>query len=100
MRKDRTVLIFTSSITIGVLSILLPLFSVHTYCENRYIAGVYGVVALALFILSLKNAAIAVGKSVLSGTGESACVVAIIVNLTFIIYSTHTCRHMFDQLKN
>jgi hypothetical protein len=40
VKSDRTLLLLSASLLIFVLSLFLPLVSVHTYCENRRVAAV------------------------------------------------------------
>jgi len=82
-----------------VLSLFLPLVSVHTYCENRTIAGIFGVVAVTLFLFFFRNKAMTTARQVACVVGKVLCVLAVAVNVAFMVYATHVCRHMFDQLR-
>ena len=82
-----------------VLSLFLPLVSVHTYCENRRVAAVFGVVSVTVFVLFFRNQAASTPQKVASAVGKTLCVLAVAVNVAFILYATHLCRHMFDQLR-
>jgi nitrate reductase gamma subunit len=98
VKPDRTLLLVTSSILIFVFSFFLPLVSVHSYCENRIIAGVFGVVSIAAFLLLFHNRAVWTAKKTATIIGGVLCFLALAVNVAFILYATHLCRHMFDQL--
>lgn len=95
MKSDRTFLLFSVSLAILVLSLLLPLVSVHTYCENRGIAAVYGFISIAVFVFLLRGQAITTARKIASRVGMTLCVLAAAVNVAFILYATHECRHMF-----
>jgi hypothetical protein len=82
-----------------VLSFFLPLVSVHTYCENRSIAAVFGVLSITVFVLLIRGQAASTARKVASGVGMTLCVLAVAVNVAFIVYATHLCRHMFDKLR-
>jgi Ca2+/H+ antiporter len=99
VKSDRTLLLLSASILIFVLSLLLPLVSVHTYCENRSVAAVFGVVSIAVFMFFFRSRAASTARKVASGVGQTLSVLAVAVNIAFILYSTHLCRHMFDQLR-
>ncbi len=92
-------LLLSASLLIFVLSLFLPLVSVHTYCENRTVAAAFGVVSIAVFLFFLRNRAASTARKVASGVGQTLCVLAVAVNVAFILYATHLCRHMFDQLR-
>jgi len=97
--SDKTVLFFSASLLIFALSLFLPLVSVHTYCENRSVAAVFGAGAIAVFLLFVRNRATSTARRVASGVGQILCVLAIAVNVAFMIYATHLCRHMFGRLR-
>jgi len=99
MKSDRTWLLLALSLPVFVFSLFLPLVSVHTYCENRPIAGVSAGAAALLFLFFVRNRAALAAKKILSGVGEGLCVLAVAVNVAFVIYATMLCRHMFDQLR-
>src|SRR6266700_428354 len=99
MKSDRALLLLSASILIFVLSLCLPPVSVHTYCENRSVAAVFGVVSMTMFLFLVRNRAASTGRKVASGVGQTLAVLAVAVNVVFIIYATHLCRHMFDQLR-
>ena len=82
-----------------VLSLFLPLASVHTYCENRGIAAAFGVVSITVFVFLFRGQPASTARTVVSGVGMTLCVLAVTVNVAFILYATHLCRHMFDQLR-
>ncbi len=82
-----------------VLSLFLPLASVHTYCENRSVAAVFGVVSITVFVFLFRGQAASTARKVASGVGMTLCVLAVSVNVAFVFYATHLCRHMFDQLR-
>ena len=98
MNKDRTLLFLAASLLIFVLSLFLPLISVHTYCENRTGAAVFGVIAIMIFLFLLRNRAESTARKIASGVGQALSILATAVNVAFILYATHDCRHMFDQL--
>jgi phosphoglycerol transferase MdoB-like AlkP superfamily enzyme len=79
-----------------VISLFLPLVSVHTYCENRSVAASFGVVSIALFVFLIRGQAASTARKVASGVGMTLCVLAVAVNVAFILYATDLCRHMFD----
>ena len=99
MKSDRTFLPLSASLLMFVLSLFLPLVSVHTYCENRSVAGVFGVVSTTVFAFFFRNQAASTARKIASGVGKALCVLAVAVNVAFILYATHLCRHMFDQLR-
>ena len=99
MKSDRTFLLFSASLVMFVLSLLLPLVSVHTYCENRSGAAVFGVASITVFLFFFRSQATSTARKVASGVGKTLCVLAVAVNVAFIFYATHLCRHMFDQLR-
>jgi len=82
-----------------VLSFYLPLVSVHTYCENRRVAAVFGGVSILVFVFLFRGKAASTARKVASGLGMTLCVLAVAVNVVFILYATHLCLHMFDQLR-
>jgi hypothetical protein len=98
VKPDRTLLLVSASFLIFVLSFFLPLVSVHTYCENRTAAAVFGLIAIAVLLLFLRNQAASTVKKTIGVIGGVLCVLALAVNVAFILYATHLCRHMFDQL--
>jgi hypothetical protein len=98
VKPDRTPLLVSASLVIFLLSFFLPLVSVHTYCENRTIATVFGFISIAVFLMSLRNRAASALKKTLVMIGAALCFLALAVNVAFILYATHLCRHMFDQL--
>ena len=82
-----------------VLSFYLPLVSVHTYCENRRVAAVFGGVSILVFVFLFRGKAASTARKLVSGLGMTLCVLAVAVNVAFILYATHLCRHMFDRLR-
>ncbi len=99
MKSDKTLLLLSASLLTFVFSLFLPVVSVHTYCENRIVAAVLGVTSIAVFLLFLRNRAASTARKVASGVGQALCVLAVAANVAFIVYATHLCRHMFDQLR-
>ena len=99
MRTDRTVGLFVVALLIAVFSYGLFVTSVHTYCENRWVAAVFASTGLATLVVIVRNNAATLGKKVLSGTGASLCLLSVAFNLLFIVVATRDCSHMFDQLK-
>jgi hypothetical protein len=82
-----------------LLSLLLVPASVHTYCENRPIAGLFGAVSLLVgFVLVLSTADTRTGR-VVKIAGLILSVFAMTISAAFIVWATNTCRHMFDLLK-
>jgi hypothetical protein len=98
VKPDRTPLLISASLVIFLLSFFLPLASVHTYCENRTIAAVFGFISIAVFLMLLRNRAASTFKRIVAIIGGALCFLALAVNVAFILYATHECRHMFDQL--
>ena len=82
-----------------MLSLFLPLVSVHTYCENRSIAAGFGVVSMTLFVFFFRSQAASTARKVGSFVGKTLCVLAMAVNVVFILNATRLCRHMFDQIR-
>ena len=82
-----------------MLSLFLPLVSVHTYCENRSVAAVLGVVSITLLLFFFRSQAASTARKVASVVGKTLCVLAVALNVAFILYATHLCRHMFDELR-
>lgn len=99
MKSDQTLLLLTASLLIFVLSLFLPLASVHSYCENRSVAAVFGVPAVMVSLFLFRNRASSTARKVASGVGQALSLLAVAVNVAFILYATHLCRHMFDQLR-
>ncbi len=99
MKSDQKFLLFSASLLMFVLSLFLPLASVHTYCENRSVAAVFGVVSITVFVFLFRGQAASTARKVASGVGMTLCVLAVSVNVAFVFYATHLCRHMFDQLR-
>ena len=91
-------MLVSASLLIFLLSLFLPLVSVHTYCENRTIAVAFGVISIAVFPMFLRNGAASTFKKALSVIAAVVCFLALAINVAFILYATHLCRHMFDQL--
>jgi hypothetical protein len=89
----------SASLLIFLLSLFLPLASVHTYCENRTIAAVFGLISIAVFLLFLRNRAASKLKKTVAIIGAALCFLALAVNVAFVSYATHLCRHAFDQLR-
>ena len=83
---------------IFLLSSFLPLVSVHTYCEDRTIAAVFGFISMAVFLMILRNRVLSSFKKTLAIIGAALCFLALAVDVGFILYATNLCRHMFDQL--
>ena len=81
-----------------LLRAFLPLASVHTYCENRTVSAVFGFISVTVFLMFLRNRATSTAKKTLAIMGGALCFLALAVNVAFILYATHLCRHMFDQL--
>jgi len=98
VKSDRTLLLVSASFLILLLSFFLPLASLHTYCENRTIAAVFGFISIAVFLALLRNRAASTFKKTVTIIGAALCFLALAVNVAFILYATHLCRHMFDQL--
>jgi uncharacterized membrane protein SirB2 len=98
VKPDRTLLLVSASLVIFVLSFFLPLASVHTYCENRTVAAVFGFISITVGLMFLRNRAASTTKKTVAVIGGALCFLALTVNVAFILYATHLCRHMFDQL--
>ncbi len=73
--------------------------SCHTYCENRSVAAVFGVVSMTVFVFFFRGTATSTERKVASGLGKALCILALAVNVAFIFYATRLCHHMFDQLR-
>jgi hypothetical protein len=99
VKNDHTLLLVSGSVATFVLSIFLLPFSIHTYCENRVIAAIFGVIAVTLFLLLFRGKPETTLQRVMSVVARVMCILAVAVNVAFIIYATHLCRHMFDQLQ-
>ncbi len=98
MKRERTSQLLAGAVLIFLLSLFLPPFSVHTYCENRSWAGIYTIIASVLFVMLLRNRAASAGRKIAFAVGLTLCALAAVIDIAFIAYATHTCRHMFDQL--
>ena len=99
VKSARIVVLFSASFLIFVLSLSLPLVSVHNYCENRIVAATFGVVSISVLVFLFRGQAASTARKLASGVGMTLCVLAVAVNAAFILYVTHLCRHMFDQLR-
>jgi hypothetical protein len=97
--SDRKLLLFSASLLMFVCSLLLPLLSVDTYCENRSVAAVFGFGSIAVLVFLLRGQAASKGRAVASGVGVALCFLAVVLNIAFILYATHLCRYMFDKLR-
>jgi len=98
VKPDRTPVLVSASLVIFLLSFFLPLGSVHTYCENRAIAAIFGFISIAVFLMFLRSRTASTFKKALAIIGGALCLLALAVNVAFILYATHLCRHMFDPL--
>jgi len=49
-------------------------------------------------LMFLRNRAASTAKKTVAIIGGALCFLALTVNVAFILYATHLCRHMFDQL--
>jgi hypothetical protein len=98
VKPDRTPLLASASLSIFLLSLFLPLASVETYCENRTITAIFGFVSMAILLMLLRNRPASTFKKTIAVIGGAICVLALAVNVAFVSYATHLCRHMFDQL--
>jgi hypothetical protein len=83
--SDQTLRLVSASLATFVLSLFLPLVSVHTYYENRTIAGIFGVVGLTLFLFFFRNKATTTTRRVASVVGRVLCVLAVAANVAFIV---------------
>jgi hypothetical protein len=99
VKSDQTLPLLSASLLIFVLSLFLPLASLHTYCENRTVAALFGVVSATVSLLLFRNRASSPARKVAFGVGQTLCILAVAVNVAFMLYATHLCRHMFDQLR-
>jgi amino acid permease len=93
-RSDRKLLLFSASLMIFVFSLFLPLLSVHTYCENRSVAAVFGFGSIAVLVFLLPGQAASTVRAVASGVGMALCVLAVVLNVAFILHATDLCRHI------
>jgi F0F1-type ATP synthase assembly protein I len=98
VKDDRALLLLSASLVIFVLSLLLPVFPVHSYCENRTGAAIFGVISITISLALFRNRARSIARKIASGVGQALSIFATAVNLVFILYATHECRHMFDSL--
>jgi hypothetical protein len=57
VKDDRALLLLSASLVIFVLSLLLPAFSVHIYCENRTGAAIFGVISITISLALFRNRA-------------------------------------------
>ena len=85
-------MLVSASLLIFVLSFFLPLVSVHTYCENRTLAAVFGVISITMLLMFLRNRAASTAKNTVAIIGGALCFLALAVNVTFILHATHLCR--------
>jgi hypothetical protein len=97
-KKDRTGVFFVAALCVVGFSYVVDVLSVHTYCENRPFAGAIALAALVNCYLLLRNRPAAGFRRALSASGVVLCALAIAANVGFVIWATHTCRHMFDLL--
>lgn len=98
VKRDRTLRFLALSVLIFLFSLLLPPFSVHTYCEHRTWAGIFGIIAVVIFGMHLRNRAASIGRKIMSAVALTLCLLAVAIDVAFIVYATRVCRHMFDQL--
>jgi hypothetical protein len=56
-------------------------------------------ISITVFLLFLRNRAASTTKKTVAIIGGALCLPALAVNVAFILYATHLCRHMFDQLR-
>jgi drug/metabolite transporter superfamily protein YnfA len=99
-RKDRTGVFFVAALCVVGFSYAVDVLSVHTYCENRPFAGALALAAVVNCYLLLRSWPAAGFRRALSASGVVFCVLAIAANVGFVIWATHTCRHMFDLLNS
>lgn len=92
----RTFLLFSLSLPLLVLSLILPAAFVHTYCENRPITAFVGALSAGLGVLLFKQSA---EPKALRTAGIAVCALAFGLDALFFGWTTQTCTHMFDQLK-
>ena len=92
MKTDRTLLLVSASLLIFVLSFFLPLVSVHTYCENRTLAAVFGVISITVLLMFLRYRAASTAKKTVATIGGALCLLALAVNVAFIFHATRLCR--------
>lgn len=97
-KKDRTGTFFVAALLITGFSYVVVVLSVHTYCENRPFAGAFALAALVNGVLLLRNWPSTGLRRALSAAGVVLCLLAVAANVWFVIWATHTCRHMFDLL--
>jgi hypothetical protein len=96
--NDRTGILFTAALVIVLLSFGIDILSVHTYCENRPVAGLVALASGVVGYLAARNRPSGTFRRVLSISGGILCLFMIAANLWFILWATRTCRHMFDLL--
>ena len=70
----------------------------HFKMEGTAMAAGFAVLGLLTFVFIVRNRALTFRKKLLSGIGASLCLLSVALDLAFIVYATHDCCHMFDQL--
>jgi hypothetical protein len=56
-------------------------------------------VSPAVLVSLFRGQATSTTRKFASRAGMTLCVLAVAVNVAFVLYATHLCRHMFDQLR-
>ena len=87
--------VFASAVVL-LASGFLVLISVHSYCENRFVAGCLALAAIACAGVLLRDR-YQVSMVIRWGSG-SLLLLALTINAWFIVVATKMCNHQFDQL--
>jgi hypothetical protein len=98
-KRDLSLLLCSLVVPTVLLSWLLPAVSVHTYCENRLIAAVFGVTASVLGYFLLRNKSVGTARKVVRVIGVFFCLVALLINSWFIVYATRLCHRTAESLE-
>ena len=99
MKSNHAFLLFATSLLVFVLSLFLHIVSVHTYCENRRVAALFGVVSIIVFVFFFRGQAASTARKVVSGIGMALCVLALAINVAFIIHATRLCGYLFEPAR-
>jgi hypothetical protein len=52
-----------------------------------------------VFLLFFRNKAGSTARKIARRVGQTLSFLGLALNVAFIVYATHLCRHMFDQLR-
>jgi hypothetical protein len=98
MKNIKSVLLLALALLTAVMSVFLPLVSVHTYCENRAGAGVLLAVGIAISYVCVRGAIKGPIPHVLAIVTCLVCTLAVTVNVLFIVYASKLCQDYFRWL--